>query len=231
MGMVGSEEAERLWAESKQHPRNRLKVWLVSFDGSPEVELDGQEYQATAISFSEYGLDKPVQWSPDGRYVAYSFIYDLAWHDTHDGPPWGHLVVSDVASGEVVYRWDDESLAGSASWSWDSTHLLTTAWDGRGGLTYRVRDLGGGTWRPVQVDPDVSRVMDKGHKVEAMGMIGNDHVMLCTRRGRSAYVSWQDLETGRRELIVQLTANEPEDLSPFTTPFPPDHWLGAPAGE
>jgi hypothetical protein len=67
--------------------------------------------------------------------------------------------------------------------------------------------------------------MDKGRKVEAMGMIGNDHVMLCVQRGHSAYVSWQDLTTGRREPLVQFTWSEPDNLSPFTTPFPPEHWL------
>jgi hypothetical protein len=226
LGMRGSAMAERLWAESQQYPSNRLKVWLVSFDGSPQAELDGNEYEATANALSEYSLDKPVQWSPDGRYVAYSIFYDPHRRAARGGPH-AQVVVSDVASGRVVYRWEEESLAGSASWSWDSTHLLTSYWDVTNGdaLVYRVRDVAGGSWRAVEVDPDVSRVMDRGHRVEAMGMIGNDHVMLCSRRGRSAYVSWQDLASGRREPLVQLASNEPDDLSPFTTPFPPEHWL------
>jgi hypothetical protein len=134
----------------------------------------------------------------------------------------------EVATGKVVRWWDGEMLGGSASWSEDSSQLLTLSYVIHAdvfGPVYRVRDIATGTARPVEFDPDVSQVWDRGREIEAVGMIGNDHVMLCTQIGKSVYVSSHELATAERRMLVHLTGVEPVGLLPFAYPTPPEYWL------
>ncbi|MDR1426578.1 MAG: hypothetical protein LBJ08_02310 [Bifidobacteriaceae bacterium] len=211
---------------SEQYSLGGSRVWIVSFDGSEPVALDGVEYQAVA-SFD--GLSRPIQWSPDGRYIAYSLKwFDSSYLDAEGRLTYDRLVVVEAATGKLVRWWDGEMLGGSASWSEDSSQLLTLSiviypkWLGP---VYRVRDIATGTSRPVEFDPDVSRVWDRGREIEAVGMIGNDHVMLRTQIGKSAYISSHELATAERRMLVHLTGIESIELHPFAYPTPPEYWL------
>lgn len=203
---IPGREAARIREEyfQRQIANTRLTVHLVSFDGAPAREI------TTIEGGTARGPDSVShQWSPDGRLMAINLrprTKRLQVPDVH---------VYDTRTWEVIARYENAELEGSASWGPDSdrlllSHLVGTTW---------VQHLDG-TRQPVTVLPEP--ISMEWRPIRPLGMADNSHLLTLQANKRKSTLMRTSISTGDHEGLVGWTGHHLR--YPVLAQMPPAVW-------
>lgn len=200
-----------LWAPEGRTPTGRdglLSVRIATPGTAQSREVFRRQAGLWAAPF-----DRPLQWSPDGSRIALS-ITDLSGDPMRPIPT--QVLLLDAATGEVGRALEDVTIAGSASWTPDSSRLLVV--DGEERVMLADTDTGAllHPSRPLQRGPGGRRRWD------VVGAAGNNHLLVFHQRGRTGRLAALDLTDGEEREIVSWRG----DLDMYVTAaqMPEGYW-------
>ena len=185
----------------------RVTISLATFDGAP-----AREVVTINAQFSTDAADATaIQWSPDGRLVA---ICLRVVTDQPSSPV--EVQVFDTTTWEVVARYENACLSGSACWGPDSDrllleHAIDTVW---------VQHLDG-TRQPITVLPS-SGGKDK-RPTRTLGMADNDHLLTLRLPEDRATIMRTSIADGTHEGLFAWTGEY--GMYPVIAQMPPDTWV------
>ncbi len=185
----------------------RVTISLATFDGAPArdiVTLNAQVHSSSPDGTA-------IQWSPDGRLAA----IELKVPETRTRSE-SEVHVFDTSTWDVVARYKNASLAGSACRGPDSDRLLLehhvdTNW---------VQHLDG-TRQPITVLPASGGKMMR--PTRPLGMADNDHLLTLGLRKDRATVMRTSIADGTHEGLFAWTGTV--DMYPKIAQMPPETWI------
>jgi len=184
----------------------RVTISLATFDGAPAREIVTMNAQCGTDAADATA----IQWSPDGRLVA---ICLRVVSNQPSSPVEVH--VFDTSTWELVARYADACLAGSACWGPDSDRLLlehniNTNW---------VQHLDG-TRQPITVLPSAGG-KDK-RPTRPLGMADNDHLLTLRLPEDRATIMRTSIADGTHEGLFAWTGEDA--MYPVIAQMPPETW-------
>ena len=159
---------------------------------APDAARPREIYRRQA-NVSSDASSRPVQWSPDGTRIALS-LYDLSGDPMSPIP--AAVRILDASTGATLTTIDDVTLAGSASWTPDSTHVAV--FDGRR-ETHHLADTTSGALTPLLLP---WRVPSGRRRWSLIGMAASDRVLVYLQRGSTGRVVTVGLDgEGERDIV------------------------------
>ncbi len=153
-------------------------------DGHVSIQLTApdaagpREIYRRQANVSSDASSRPVQWSPDGTRIAVS-IYDLSGNPMSPIP--AAVLILDASTGDTLTTINGVTLAGSASWTPDSTHVAV--FDGR--ETHHLADTTSAALSPLRLP---WRVPSGRRRWNLVGMAASDRVLVYLQRGSTGRI-------------------------------------------
>lgn len=172
----------------------RVTLTVSDFDDDSMRELETVD-GSVGIDYD----DLPIQCSPDGKLVAVSLLHQGAF-----GRPWGREVrLYDLTRAQLHATIEGAALAGSLSWSADSSTLLL---ERRGRVV--VHDLHTGEDAEIAALPGQRPEPPGGGRHRVLGFADEQALYTATQRGKSMTIWRIDMGTGDAEPLCQCKGME-----------------------
>jgi hypothetical protein len=184
----------------------RTTISLATFDGGPTREV--ATLNARFHSSSADGTS--IQWAPNGRLVAIGLLVPRGVR------PWTlEVQIFDTTTWDVVARYENARLAGSACWGPDSDRLLleheiNTNW---------IQHLDG-TRQPITVL--APRTRGNTRPIRPIGMADNDHLLTLRLPEDRATIMRTSIADGTHEGLFAWTGEYL--MYPVIAQMPPETW-------
>ncbi len=193
----------------------RVTLWIGAFDGSPArkiLTLQGGMFRSSD--------DQPVQWSPDGRWLALSVSVSTDELTGRPGPSTVHLV--DASTGAIVSRLNEWRLCGTASWTPNSRQLLVAQGHESGRDAISIFDLD--THELTTVVPVSGRPQNPtlAGARRPLGLADQQRVLVAVRRGTTMTLSVENLDDEKLRPLLRWDGEL--DMYPVVAQMPADYW-------
>lgn len=192
---------------------SRLTLSLAGFAGMPPREV------CTVTGYaSDDADDLAAQWSPDGSKIAVSTgLYHQAEREGEVGAR-SRLMILDARTGAQVGHLDDVRLAGSASWSPDSSRLLVS--DPMRVLWTYDLDAERRVVLPVLQGARPGSWVNGSQRL--LGFADDQRLLVAVQRRGTMTISAVHLRTGDTEGLIRWTGGL--DMYPVLAQMPPGYW-------